>query len=161
MSAAPDVTLVEVIEGVADDVADTVLELYDVLREQFGERPAFTIKLDKPDIAARYLWEWLIYGQAADVVSVPYWTIMAEKIGLPGPPDWRGAYEFDRACRKLYAEAEAGGEVARATRGTVPLEAKRLFSALLAMGLHTGEPRPTAEESEGDERTVTLLKEAV
>ena len=157
--SAPDVTLVETIEGIADDVADAVAELWDDLREQMGDRPAFSIKLENPEIAARYLWEWLIWGQAADVVSVPYWTIMAEKLGLPGPPDWRGASELDLKCRKFYtADPEGTMEL---VLETAPPEALQLLEALMAMGLHTGKPRPTDAQDERSDEPVRLAKEAV
>jgi hypothetical protein len=118
---------------------DASVRQYKSLMDSQGTDPYGSVALTRRETDDRWLGLWMILGNAADIVSVPFWQDLAQKQPV------HEVAALDVRCRKAWEDA-GRRESAMAVVGP---EMQATYHWLRAVGLHSGQPRPQADAKGG------------
>jgi hypothetical protein len=121
--------------------ADASVAQYRALMDTQGTDKYGSVPLTRRETDDRWLGLWFILGQADDLVSTAFWQSLALKqpVHEVGALDLRSRTAWEDPARRASALAIVGPEM------------QATYAWLRAMGLHSGQPRPRADDAKGND----------
>lgn len=136
----PKGPLITAMEEDADALRDAMVADSRAISEAQGDAPFGSTRRSPREVALKLLPIWLVFGQADDLLSVPWW---ADVTKAKGPADTAA---LDADMREAWEDEDLRREAFM----SAPPELADYLRFLMYTGLHTGKPRPQAQDAPSD-----------
>lgn len=135
--------LIAQLEKVTEALTNAEVDTFNAIATAQGDESYGSAPLNRREQAERWLGLWFVLGQAADPISVPWWqTLIAEH----GPAD---VALLDQAMHKAWDDTA----LRRDALAVVGPDIQQQYQWLRGVGLHRGQVRERAQDTEGAGRS--------